>query len=174
MKEEKNMTPKTNKSWVNPSIGQETNSNLKSIVDNNTNEINSLKEEINRINKELSKLTNNEFVPIEEEKVNVEVDMPFASPFTESVETNEETEVNDDTSTNEILDSVKEEVKEEVVPEETPIIEIPLEDTKDRIAVVVNRYNNDIVASTRGKGAKFISLTESEQSKLLSGKINEN
>ena len=185
MKEEKNVTPITIKTWSNPSIGQESNSNLSKTIDENKKEISELKEEINELREEISRLTGDKVEPIpdivpdivEEPKVETkeEIDIPFDSPFTEAIDTPIE---EPSESVKEIVDSVKEEVKEEEKPIEDPVqvpmLDIPLEDEKkEKLSVVVNRYNNDIVASTKGKGAKFILLTDGEQSKLLSGKINE-
>lgn len=190
MKEEKNVTPITIKSWSNPSIGQESNSNLSKTIDENKKEIDSLKEEISELKEEISRLTGDTVEPIPnivpditepevkeevKEETKEEIDVPFESPFTEAIEDTPE-ETNE--TMQDIVDSVREEVKEEPQPvqEESvqvPMIDIPIEDNKNKISVVVNRYNNDIVASTKGKGAKFVLLSDSEQSKLLSGKINE-
>jgi hypothetical protein len=169
MKEEKNVTPIVTKSWSNPSIG----GNVSSIETDNRKEIDELKLEIEELKKEISRLTNEE--PTVVEPVNVDIpeikeEVPFESPFTEDVM--EQNEVKEDTS-KEIIESVKEEVIEEPVKEVTPMVDIPLESEKEKVSVVINRYNNDLVASTKGKGAKFITLSDGEQNKLLSGKINE-
>lgn len=198
--EEKNITPVTPNSWTNPSIGQSVDNSLKEEVNELKNEVKMLKEEVSRLSGEEVSIP---VSPVEETKVEETVEepkveenttsdvvMPFAeSPFTESTK---ETEVEDNVPTepeetpvenvelNEdmknILDSVKEEVpvEEEVVDENIPKFDDMLVDEdKEKVSVVVNRYNTDIVATTKGKGAKYITLTEGEHNKLLSGKINE-
>lgn len=180
MKEEK-MTPVNKNSWTNPSMGVSvSNENISNQVNENIKEINELKNEVKELKEEISKLTNNEIIetpvspevePVKEEKV----DMPFESPFTEAV-------VEDNTSDEEVANTVKDilsKVNEEVKVEETPSNDVPsfddilADEDKERVSVVINRYNNDIEATTKGKGAKFITLSETEHSKLKSGKINE-
>lgn len=181
MKDEKNVTPITIKPWSNPSIGQESNGNLSKTIDENKKEIDSLKNEINELKDEISKLTSSsEPITLSNEVDDIpkkverkeEIDIPFDSPFTEAVD-----DIETNSTVQDIIDSVKEdvpEVKVEEKPIETPMIDIPIvEERKEKVSVVINRYNNDIVASTKGKGAKYVLLSDAEQSKLLSGKINE-
>ena len=159
-----NITPVTPNSWTNPSNNNNVDNNLKELVNENTKEINELKSEVEILKEEISKISTKEIETPKEETIEV----PFMeSPFNEFK--------NEDISTdnNEILESVKEEVSTPLVNEE---VEIPqFEDMlvgEDTISIVVNRYNTDISATTIGKGAKYVSLTDGEHAKLLSGKIN--
>lgn len=158
-------------------------------------------EETNSPKEEVSSAPKEETPVVEEPKVETPIDIPFAeSPFTEAISKEEpvetpivetpilemptetpienteeapaKTELTNDMK--DILNSVKEEIPVEEKPaEEIPSFEDMLvEDESDKLSIVVNRYNTDIVATTKGKGAKFITLTDSEHSKLLSGKIN--
>lgn len=163
--EENNITPVTPNSWTNPSSNQNVDNNLKEMVNEYTKEINELKNEIEILKEEMSKMSGGKIeIPKEE---NIEV--PFMeSPFTEA--TNKDVSIDN----NEILESVKEDVPaQEVVEDEivSPTFEDMLVE-KDTVSVVVNRYNTDISATTKGKGAKYVSLTDAEHAKLLSGKIN--
>jgi polyhydroxyalkanoate synthesis regulator phasin len=176
------MTPVTKQSWTNPSVGSVSNGNISNQVNENTKEINELKEEVKELKEELSKITGTPIVTEEpvstpEVKEETNVDMPFASPFSEAID---ESKVEEPTVNNEevkdILENVKEEVKEEPVeePKDVPVFDDMLvDDTKERVSVVINRYNTDIEATTKGKGAKYIALSEAQHNKLLSGKINE-
>ena len=173
MGEDKNTSVKV-QAWTNPSIGGSDNSGLNEKVNNNTKEINELKNEVEFLKDELSKVTGKEIEYVKEEspveekaEINEPVDLPFNSPFTESTENVEE-------AAQDILESVKEEVKEEApeVEENVPTFDDMLVE-EEKVSVVVNRYNTDIEATTKGKGAKYISLTDAEHNKLLSGKINE-
>jgi len=177
--EDKNITPVTPNNWTNPSIGQSVDNSLREEVNELRNEVNELKEEISKLNVEEKQdtiETPKEEIVVEKEDVSV----PFVeSPFTEAI--NEETpkeevqtsETQISNDMKDILDSVKEEVPVEEPTEEVPTFDDMLvEEDTEKLSVVVNRYNADIVATTKGKGAKFIALTEDEQSKLLSGKIN--
>ena len=160
MKDEK-MTPKRI-SWTNPSKS----------VNVNSSETEELKKQISRLENELSSLKSKENVLAEEpKKENKKIDLPFDSPFTEA-----STKPKEDNSINEILNSVKEEVKEEPKEElNMPTFDelVKEEEKIDRLSIVINRYNSDIEALTKGKGAKYISLSEKEHNKLLTGKINE-
>ncbi|MBR4830163.1 MAG: hypothetical protein IKZ96_00135 [Bacilli bacterium] len=162
-------------SWTNPSIGVTNNSSLNEKLDESNKVINDLKNEINVLQDRITKLTNEEpTISTEPKKEEVSMDLPFESPFTEAVSTPEEKK---DNAVEAILESVKEEVKEE--PKEEVKSDMPTfselleaESKVDRLSIVVNRYNTDIEAITKGKGAKFISLSENEHKKLQSGKIN--
>lgn len=176
MKDEK-MTPVTKQSWTNPSIGSTNNSSLNEIITENKKEIDELKNEVQFLKNELSKVTGNEVdIPKEEvsipitEEPKADIDLPFVSPFTEA------TDIPSVEAVQDILESVKEEVKEEPKVEDEEKTIPAFDDMlmeKDKVSVVVNRYNTDLEASTKGKGAKYISLNEAEHNKLLSGKINE-
>lgn len=160
MKDEK-MTPKKI-SWTNPSRS----------VSVNSSETEELKKQISILENELSSLKSKGNVLVEESKKDeMKVDLPFESPFTEV-----STKPKEDNSINEILNSVKEEVKEEPKEElNMPTFDelVKEEEKIDRLSIVINRFNSDIEALTKGKGAKYISLSEKEHNKLLTGKINE-
>lgn len=170
---EENKSPR----WTNPSLNVSTDNNM---IEANQKEIDELKNEIQFLKDKLSEVTGEEVTFTEDttKKEEVVVDLPFDSPFTESVsDTVEDNEEQKETS--DILETVKEEVKEEPVQEETETKTLTFDEllaydnNKEKLSVVVNRYNNDLVASTKGKGAKFVSLSDSEHAKLISGKINE-
>ena len=177
MKDEKNITPVTRQSWINPSAtNQSVDNSLKAQVDENTREISELRNEINELKNEISNNTVQTIPEVTKAEIKEEVEVPFNSPFSEAIDETpsipaevEKKQVQD------ILETVKEEVKEApILEQDLPPIDAPLiDENKEKISVVVNRYNNDIMASTTGKGAKFIPLTDSEHAKLLSGKINE-
>ena len=164
-------------SWTNPSIGVTNNSSLNEKLDESNKIINDLKNEINVLQDKITKLTSEEpaISNEPEKKEEVSVDLPFSSPFTEVVSAPVENK-KEESAVQSILDSVKEEVKEEPKEEKTDMPTfsqlLEAEEKIDRLSIVVNRYNTDIEAVTKGKGAKFITLPEVEHNKLKSGKIN--
>ncbi|MBR4351399.1 MAG: hypothetical protein IKP98_04180 [Bacilli bacterium] len=159
-------------SWTNPSIGVTSNSNLNEKLNESNKIINELQNEVKVLQDKITKLTS-EDVPTETKEVSM--DLPFESPFTEF--TYSEPKKKKEDAVQSILESVKEEVKDE--PKEEQKTDMPTfsqlleaESKEDRLSIVVNRYNTDIEAITKGKGAKFISLSEAEHTKLQTGKIN--
>lgn len=167
-------------SWTNPSIGITNNSNLNEKLNESNKKINDLQNEIKVLQDKITKLTGEETPTISTDpivKKEVSIDLPFESPFTEAVSTPKE-EKKEQKAVESILESVKEEVKEEpkAVEEENDMPTfsqlLEAEEKIDRLSIVVNRYNTDIEAVTKGKGAKFIALSETEHTKLKNGKIN--
>ena len=161
-------------SWTNPSIGVTNNSSLNDKLNESNKIINELQNEVKVLQDKITKLTNEEIPTVSTKKEEVSMDLPFSSSFIEA--TNAEPEKKNEDAVQSILESVKEEVKEEPKEEKTDMPTfselMEAESKEDRLSIVVNRYNTDIEAITKGKGAKFISLSETEQTKLQTGKIN--
>ena len=143
------------------------------LLDNGFEE-NELQNKVKVLQDKITKLTNEEIPTVSTEKEKVSMDLPFSSPFIEATSTKPEKKSED--AVQSILEAVKEEVKEEPKEEKTDMPTfselMEAESKEDRLSIVVNRYNTDIEAITKGKGAKFISLSETEQTKLQTGKIN--
>ena len=161
-------------SWTNPSIGVTNNSSLNDKLNESNKIINELQNEVKVLQDKITKLTKEEIPTVSTKKEEVSMDLPFSSPFIEA--TSNEPEKKNEDAVQSILESVKEEVKEEPKEEKTDMPTfselMEAESKEDRLSIVVNRYNTDIEAITKGKGAKFISLSETEQTKLQTGKIN--
>ena len=165
-------------SWTNPSIGVTNNSSLNEKLASKDKEIDELNNTIKRLQDNIQRLSSeNDDTISNEPKKEIDIELPFGS-FIGSTSTEEKKETKEEKAVQSILESVKEEVKEEPKVEEQTDMPtfsqlLEAEDKVDRISVVVNRYNTDIEAVTKGKGAKYVTLTEAEHNKLLSGKINE-